>query len=97
MGKVTEKWGSATATLKKGGEVCWNINLEPGRGVKLVLEYEARFSSDSVVVERSRAEASDCTVNGKRAQQDFEMQLMLLEQQNKKRLLKAQQDQNLIR
>ena len=49
VGKVTEKWGTAKATLKKAGEVSWKVNLEPGRGVKLVLEYEARFPSNEVV------------------------------------------------
>ena len=49
-GKAIEKWGSAKATLKKAGEVHWNINIEPSRGVKLVLEYEARFPSTETVV-----------------------------------------------
>lgn len=45
-----EKWGRAIATLKKGGEIRWNVKLNPGQGVRLVLEYEARFpSSDSIV------------------------------------------------
>lgn len=45
-----EKWGRAVATLKKDGEIRWNVKLNPGQGVRLVLEYEARFpSSDSVV------------------------------------------------
>lgn len=44
------KWGRAVATLKKGGEIRWNVKLNPGQGVRLVLEYEARFpSSDSIV------------------------------------------------
>lgn len=50
VGKVTEKWGTARATLKKAGEIRWNINLEASRGVKLVLEYEARFPSTEMVV-----------------------------------------------
>jgi len=33
-------WGRATATLKKAGEVCWDVTLQAGRGVKLGLEYE---------------------------------------------------------
>lgn len=49
-GKVTEKWGRATAIMKKGGEVCWDLKLEPSRAVKLVLEYEARFPSSEMVV-----------------------------------------------
>lgn len=45
-----EKWGRAVATLKKGGEIRWNVKLNPGQGVRLVLEYEARFpSSDGIV------------------------------------------------
>lgn len=45
-----EKWGRAVATLKKGGEIRWNLKLNPGQAVRLVLEYEARFpSSDSIV------------------------------------------------
>jgi Domain of unknown function (DUF4139)/N-terminal domain of unknown function (DUF4140) len=44
------KWGSALATAKKGGEVCWNVKLNPGQGVKLVLEYEASFPAGETVV-----------------------------------------------
>ena len=33
-------WGRATSTLKKAGEVCWDVTLQAGRGVKLGLEYE---------------------------------------------------------
>ena len=50
VGKPAEKWGKATATMRKGGEVCWDVKIEPGRGVKLELEYEARFPSHEVVV-----------------------------------------------
>ncbi|KAK0514039.1 hypothetical protein JMJ35_003761 [Cladonia borealis] len=50
VGKTAEKWGKATATMRKGGEICWDVKLEPGRSVKLVLEYEARFPSHEVVV-----------------------------------------------
>ncbi|KAG6991005.1 hypothetical protein G7Y79_00059g091900 [Physcia stellaris] len=49
-GKVTEQWGKANATLKKDGEVWWDLKIEPGRGVKLVLEYEARFPTTDIVV-----------------------------------------------
>ena len=41
-GNGTEEWGRATAVLKKGGEVAWEVRIEPGRGAELVLEYEAR-------------------------------------------------------
>lgn len=43
------KWGSAVATAKKGGEVTWNVHLNPGQGVKLVLEYEAMFPAGESV------------------------------------------------
>ena len=49
-GKGTEKWGRATAMLKKGGEVAWEVKIEPGRGAKLTLEYEAKFPSSEMVV-----------------------------------------------
>jgi hypothetical protein len=46
----TGKWGSAVATAKKGGEVSWNVKLNAGQGVKLVLEYETAFPSGESVV-----------------------------------------------
>ena len=49
-GKLAETWGKATATMKKGGEICWDVKIDPGRGVKLMLEYEARFPNHEVVV-----------------------------------------------
>lgn len=42
-------WGRATATLKKGGEVCWDVTLNPGRSVKLQLEYEVALPAGEVV------------------------------------------------
>ena len=50
VGKPAEKWGKATAAMRKGGEICWDVKIEPGRGVKLALEYEARFPNHEVVV-----------------------------------------------
>ena len=47
---VDQKWGKAAATLKKGGEVCWDFKIEPGRGIRLMLEYETRFPSSDVLV-----------------------------------------------
>lgn len=44
------KWGSALATARKGGEVVWNVKLNPGQGVRLVLEYEATFPAGEGVV-----------------------------------------------
>lgn len=43
------KWGSATATVKKNGEVCFRVNLEKGGACRLPLEYEAKApSSESI-------------------------------------------------
>lgn len=39
-GKEEMDWGRATATLKKNGEVAWDVVLNAGRSVKLVLRYE---------------------------------------------------------
>jgi uncharacterized protein (TIGR02231 family) len=44
------KWGSAVATTKKSGEVVWNVKLNPGQGVKLLLEYETAFPSGESIV-----------------------------------------------
>lgn len=35
---------------KKGGEVAWNVKLNPGCGVRLCLEYEATFPGGEAVV-----------------------------------------------
>ena len=50
VGKGMEKWGKATALMKKGGEVAWEVKIEAGRGAKLVLEYEAKFPSAETIV-----------------------------------------------
>ncbi|KAK6853924.1 hypothetical protein PG995_010736 [Apiospora arundinis] len=39
-GKDEKDWGKAVATLKKGGEVSWDVTLNAGRMVKLGLEYQ---------------------------------------------------------
>jgi hypothetical protein len=44
------KWGTAVATAEKGGKVSWNVKLNPGQGVRLVLEYEATFPAGESVV-----------------------------------------------
>ncbi|KAL8807582.1 MAG: hypothetical protein Q9182_000566 [Xanthomendoza sp. 2 TL-2023] len=44
------RWGKATAKMKKNGEIEWEVKLNPGQGVKLELEYEARFPSGRGVV-----------------------------------------------
>lgn len=44
------KWGKATAKMKKEGEIEWDVKLNPGQGVKLELEYEARFPGGEGIV-----------------------------------------------
>lgn len=43
------KWGSASATLKKNGEVCFRVNLEKGGACRLPLEYEAKAPSSEAI------------------------------------------------
>ena len=47
---MARNWGYATAMMKKSGFVRWDVKLEPGRGVELVLEYEVRFPTAEVLV-----------------------------------------------
>lgn len=42
-GKEEKDWGRAVATLKKDGEVAWDVTLNAGRIVKLGLEYQCAF------------------------------------------------------
>ncbi|KAK7926647.1 hypothetical protein PG985_003645 [Apiospora marii] len=42
-GKEEKDWGKAVATLKKDGEVAWDVTLNAGRMVKLGLEYQCAF------------------------------------------------------
>lgn len=44
-------WGKATALLKPGGEVNWDVRLNPGKMVKLWLEYAVSVPSGDVAVE----------------------------------------------
>ncbi|KFX94679.1 hypothetical protein V490_04264 [Pseudogymnoascus sp. VKM F-3557] len=44
------KWGSAVATAKKGGEINFNVKINPGRGCKLVLEYEVTYPGGETIV-----------------------------------------------
>jgi len=46
----SNKWGTAVATTKKGGEILWAVKLNAGQSVKLVLEYEATFPGGESVV-----------------------------------------------
>ncbi len=49
--KEAGEWGRATASLRKGGEVAWEVRVNGGQGVRLGLEYEARFPGGGVVVD----------------------------------------------
>ncbi|KGQ08427.1 hypothetical protein BBAD15_g6242 [Beauveria bassiana D1-5] len=44
-------WGKATAQLRKGGEVCWDVRLNAGKMVKLWLEYAVSAPTGDVAVE----------------------------------------------
>ncbi|KAL9098902.1 MAG: hypothetical protein Q9163_005521 [Psora crenata] len=49
-GKDDPKWGKASATLKKGGEVCFDFKIEASKRARFVLEYEARYPSGDTIV-----------------------------------------------
>lgn len=49
-GEEKVKWGKANAKMKKEGEIEWDVKLNPGQGVKLDLEYEARFPGGENIV-----------------------------------------------
>lgn len=44
-------WGRAGARLKMGGEVVWDVSLNAGKGVKLVLEYEVGVPGGDTVIQ----------------------------------------------
>lgn len=46
-------WGKAVATLKKGGEVSWDVELHAGKSIKLDLEYEVSLPAGDVAVQSS--------------------------------------------
>lgn len=50
-GKEGEGWGKATAAMKKGGEVCWDVVLNAGKSVRLTLEYDVSFPTGERVVQ----------------------------------------------
>lgn len=50
-GKEGEGWGKATAVMKKGGEVCWDVVLNAGKSVRLTLEYDVSFPTGERVVQ----------------------------------------------
>lgn len=49
-GEEKVKWGKASAKMKKEGEIEWDVKLNPGQGVKLDLEYEARFPGGENII-----------------------------------------------
>ncbi|KAL8920120.1 MAG: hypothetical protein Q9208_006473 [Pyrenodesmia sp. 3 TL-2023] len=49
-GEEKVKWGKASAKMKKEGEIEWDVKLNPGQGVKLELEYEARFPGGENII-----------------------------------------------
>ena len=49
--KIADKeWGTATAKLGKKGEVEWDVYLNPGKAVRLGLEYEVRWLGGEGVI-----------------------------------------------
>jgi len=44
------RWGSAVASAKKGGEISYTVKINPGRGCKIILEYEATYPGGETVV-----------------------------------------------
>ncbi|KAI9163855.1 Protein F37C4.5 [Paramyrothecium foliicola] len=44
-GSIDKDWGSAEVRLAKGGNMCWDVNLNAGKAVKLVLEYGVSMPS----------------------------------------------------
>jgi hypothetical protein len=44
-------WGRATASLRKAGEVQWEVALNAGRSVKLMLQYEVAFPTGERVAQ----------------------------------------------
>ncbi|TLD09829.1 hypothetical protein PspLS_12029 [Pyricularia sp. CBS 133598] len=43
--KGDRTWGRAVAMLKQKGEILWDVTLNPGKGVELLLEYEVACPS----------------------------------------------------
>ncbi|KAK4171352.1 hypothetical protein QBC36DRAFT_340133 [Triangularia setosa] len=50
-GREEVNWGKAVSTLKKGGEVNWEVLLNGGRSVKLTLEYTIEMPAGEKVVQ----------------------------------------------
>jgi uncharacterized protein (TIGR02231 family) len=52
-GSGGKDWGKAVATLKKSGEVSWDVELHAGKSVKFDLEYEVALPAGDVAVQSS--------------------------------------------
>ncbi|KAK3903109.1 hypothetical protein C8A05DRAFT_33147 [Staphylotrichum tortipilum] len=50
-GKEEADWGRATASMRKAGEVQWEVVLNAGRSAKLVLQYEVAFPTGERVAQ----------------------------------------------
>ncbi|KAK4185712.1 hypothetical protein QBC35DRAFT_476125 [Podospora australis] len=50
-GPADQNWGRAVASLRKGGEVNWEVSLGAGKTVKLVLEYEMSLPTGERVIQ----------------------------------------------
>lgn len=50
-GKDEADWGKATASMRKAGEVQWDVVVNAGRSVKLVLQYEVAFPTGERVAQ----------------------------------------------
>jgi len=50
-GKEQADWGKATASVKKAGEVSWDVVLNAGKSVRLTLEYDVAFPAGERVVQ----------------------------------------------
>ncbi|KAL1898249.1 hypothetical protein Sste5346_003655 [Sporothrix stenoceras] len=48
---ATRDWGTAAATLKKAGEVVWDVKLNAGRSVKLDLAYDVSAPTGEGVIQ----------------------------------------------
>jgi hypothetical protein len=46
-----KNWGKATASLKKYGQISWDVSLNAGKAVKLLLEYAVSMPSGDVAKE----------------------------------------------
>lgn len=44
-------WGKAVASMKKAGQIMWNVSLRAGKGAKLTLEYEVSLPAGERAVQ----------------------------------------------